>query len=478
MIGGIEMNSEINAFINKYVKEIRNNNAAFFAGAGFSKESGYIDWKTLLESIASELGLEVEKEHDLVALAQYCYNKHQNRGIINDVIFEEFSKQKEPTQNHRILARLPIGVIWTTNYDDLIEKAFDNVQKIVDVKSRNEHLSNTLANRECILYKMHGDKNNPNDAILIKDDYERYYKAHKQFLSALTGDLISKTFLFVGFSFQDPNLDYILSRIRVDYEENPRQHYAIMKSIDRKDYESDADYDYAKRRNDLFLEDLKRYRISALVIDDFSEITEILQEIERRLNQNNIFISGSAEEYGVFTKEEAENLIKLLSARLIQDEFNIISGFGVGVGSAVITGALEEIYMHNTRINNQRLLLRPFPQGKEARMLWQQYREDMISRAGISIYIFGNKKQDDNIVEANGVKTEFDIAIDAKHIVIPVGCTGYMAQKLWEQINLNIEEYYGKVNDEVRKTFQSLNTKMSNDEIVSNIVKLIKLLRR
>ena len=30
MIGGIEMNSEINAFINKYVKEIRNNNAAFF----------------------------------------------------------------------------------------------------------------------------------------------------------------------------------------------------------------------------------------------------------------------------------------------------------------------------------------------------------------------------------------------------------------------------------------------------------------
>ena len=123
-------------------------------------------------------------------------------------------------------------------------------------------------------------------------------------------------------------------------------------------------------------------------------------------------------------------------------------------------------------------LLRPFPQGKEARVLWQQYREDMISRAGISLYIFGNKKQDDNIVEANGVKTEFDIAIDAKHIVIPVGCTGYMAQKLWEQINLNIEEYYGKVNDEVRKTFQSLNTKMSNDEIVSNIVKLIKLLRR
>ena len=47
----------------------------FLLEQAFQKESGYVDWKTLLESIASELGLEVEKEHDLVALAQYCYNK-------------------------------------------------------------------------------------------------------------------------------------------------------------------------------------------------------------------------------------------------------------------------------------------------------------------------------------------------------------------------------------------------------------------
>ena len=132
------------------------------------------------------------------------------------------------------------------------------MQKIVDVKSRNEHLSNTLANRECILYKMHGDKNNPNDAILIKDDYERYYKAHKQFLSALTGDLISKTFLFVGFSFQDPNLDYILSRIRVDYEENPRQHYAIMKSLIEKIMNQMQIMIMQKEEMTFFLEDLKR----------------------------------------------------------------------------------------------------------------------------------------------------------------------------------------------------------------------------
>ena len=123
------MTNEINAFINKYVKEIKNSNAAFFAGAGFSKKAGYVDWKMLLQEIVTELNLDVEKEHDLVALAQFCYNKHQNRSIINDVIFEEFSKQKNPTQNHKILARLPIRVLWTTNYDDLLEKAFEDAKR-------------------------------------------------------------------------------------------------------------------------------------------------------------------------------------------------------------------------------------------------------------------------------------------------------------------------------------------------------------
>ena len=43
---------------------------------------------------------------------------------------------------------------------------------------------------------------------------------------------------------------------------------------------------------------------------------------------------------------------------------------------------------------------------------------------------------------------------------------------------MNIEEYYGKVNNKVLEIFQCLNIKMLNDDIVSNLIKLIKLLRR
>ena len=477
------MNREISSFIEKYVNEIKNNNAAMFIGAGFSQNAGYVNWKNLLKGVAEDLELDIDKEHDLVALAQYCYNKNGNRSIINDTIFAEFSKDKDIDENHRIIARLPILSYWTTNYDSLIEDALNDAKRIVDVKSRNDHLSLTKPHRDAIVYKMHGDKNEPNEAILIKDDYEQYYRNHAQFITALSGDLISKTFLFVGFSFTDPNIDYILSRIRIEYgTQNNRQHYAIMRKVKKECYNNDADYEYAQRKHDLFTNDLKRYNIRALLIDEYSEITDILNEICKRLNHNNVFISGSAHEYGKnFSEKDALDFIQLLSKRLINKDFNIISGFGLGVGSSVITGALQEIYMNNKSVHEDRLLLRPFPQGIEdattRQSLWEKYREDMISRAGVSIFLFGNKLENSEIKSANGMISELKIAIKNHNLIVPVGCTGYIAEDIWNMINENMSNFYTIVDDTLANAFKKLNTKSDNPTLVDNIISFITLFK-
>lgn len=136
-----------------------------------------------------------------------------------------------------------------------------------------------------------------------------------------------------------------------------------MRRVKREDYKDKAEYEYAKRKHELFIADLIRYNIRALLIDEYDEITDILNEISRRLNQNNVFISGSAVEYGDYTESDAIDFITSLSQRLIAADYNIISGFGLGIGSAVITGALQEIYINRKIINDDRLLLRPFPQG-------------------------------------------------------------------------------------------------------------------
>lgn len=475
-----KVKKEISIFISKYTKEINENNAALFLGAGFSKSSGFVDWRTLLSGIADELELDVDRESNLVTLAQYYCNKKRSRHEIDKLIFEEFTKNTTISENHRILARLPIFTYWTTNYDSLIEDALKEVKKIPDVKYNTKQLSLTKTKRDAIVYKMHGDKEHASDTVFLKEDYEIYYQKFAPFITALNGDLISKTFLFIGFSFTDPNLDYILSRIRVEYgPENQRTHYAIIREVNRKDYIIEADYEYDARKQELFIEDLRRYNIQALKIDDYSEITKILSIIEESINQNNIFISGSAYCYGYWDKDEAILFIHNLAKALIRKDYNIISGFGLGVGSPVITGALEEIYINNQSINNDRLLLRPFPQGIQNDdnriQLWTKYRKDMISRAGISIFVFGNKTDTvGNTVNDNGVLSEFEIAKEYSNIIVPVGCTGFAASDIWNEIDSNFDHYYKNYSSSFRDLFDKLNCVPNNkNDLINTIVDFI-----
>lgn len=77
---------------------------------------------------------------------------------------------------------------------------------------------------------------------------------------------------------------------------------------------------------------------------------------------------------------------------------------------------------------------RPFPQGDdEIKKLWQQYREDMISYSGISIFILGNKLENDKIVLSDGMRAEFDISRKQGNFLIPVGRTGYISKELWKE---------------------------------------------
>lgn len=185
-------------FLREYIKAIRNGNAAVFAGAGLSRPS------------AEDIGLNIDEEYDLTAVAQYVRNESGNRSSINSNILEAYGKNVEMNENVSILTRLPIYTYWTTNYDRLIENGLRDANRNPDVKSNYKQLSNTKRDRDAVVYKMHGDIEHVADAVLTKDDYAQYEKNYPFFRNVLQGDLISKTFLFIGFSFEDPNFDSIL----------------------------------------------------------------------------------------------------------------------------------------------------------------------------------------------------------------------------------------------------------------------------
>ena len=60
-----------------------------------------------MRDIAVELGLDADRESDI----------------------EEFTKDAKLTENHRLIAMLPIKTVWTTNYDQLLEQAYRETRK-------------------------------------------------------------------------------------------------------------------------------------------------------------------------------------------------------------------------------------------------------------------------------------------------------------------------------------------------------------
>ncbi|QNB47789.1 hypothetical protein BR63_16830 [Thermanaerosceptrum fracticalcis] len=472
----------LKGFIDDFSKALKENNAAIFAGAGLSSGAGFVNWTELLRSVAEELRLKIEREqHDLVSLAQYYCNEHGGRGKLNQIITDEFQRRASITENHRILARLPITTYWTTNYDTLIETALRENGKNPDVKIDPENLALTLSDRDAVVYKMHGDVSQVHKAVITRDDYEKYELTHSLFTTALQGDLVSKTFLFIGFSFNDPNLNYILSRIRIRLEGNQRPHYCFLRRIVESECNNKEDYDYARIKQELQINDLKRFSINTILVDEYQEITSILRMIEDSFRKNSIFISGSAEDYGAMSEDTAKELLHGLSNELVKRDYRVISGFGLGVGSYVINGALDCLQSERkSRIENN-LVLRPFPQkasgGKSLPELWDFYRKNMIAEAGIAIFLFGNKRVDGKIVNAEGVRNEFEIAYSMGVNVIPVGVTGFQTRILWEEVMNDFPKYYPEV-QVFKPLFEILGSTSIPDEIINTIMKIIDEIRR
>lgn len=427
--------ADIKAFIEIFASEIADANAGIFAGAGLSVDSGYVNWKELMREIAAELELDVDRETNLVAVAQYHLNERRNRTRINQKIIDEFSAGHSHNENHEILARLPIGTYWTTNYDPLIETALEAQGKVVDVKHNVRHLKTTQRGRAAVVYKMHGDVSDPENAVLTKDDYEGYFRDREPFVTALTGNLVSKTLLFIGFSFTDPNIDYVMSRIRVVLHKQPKQHYCILRRAKREPREALAGFEYRRRQQDYFVKDLSRTGIHALMVDEYSDITRILRAIELRYRTRTVFISGSAYEFGAWKPDRAGRFIEDLSATLVRKGLNVVTGFGLGVGPSVIAGALQEILAHPKRRSHSQLRAFPFPLNDGStlgrRDLYRRHREIMLQGAGIAIFLFGNKRDDrGRIVLAEGMREEFQIAQDMGLQCIAVGATGSIAVDL------------------------------------------------
>lgn len=470
----------IDTFIDTYVQALRDQNAAIFAGAGLSIPAGLVNWKELLKDVASDIGLDVQKEEDLITLAQFHVNERGGRHRINQALINEFSGRASLSDNHKLLASLPIKTYWTTNYDTLVEESLKVAGKTPDVKMTVENLATTVPHRDAVVYKMHGDVSLPDKAVVTKDDYESYESTRHLFSAALQGDLVSKTFLFIGFSFNDPNLAYILSRIRCLLGENRREHYCLLRRVQRRDFASAAKFQYAHAKQELQVRDLSRYGILGLLVDDYGHYTNVLKRISSRYRLGRVFISGSAVQYLPWNEDEAHELVHAIARGLVREGLGVVSGFGVGIGSHVVNGVLEQLEIDKTKMLDDRLILRPFPfalqNASERKRKWTAYRKDMLGLSGVVVFLFGNKSAaGGGVMFAEGMEEEYRLAVERGLFVVPVGSTGYAAEALHRRVLAEFHQHYPMSG--YRRLFEALGKPGTPSQVSKRVLGFLRKLR-
>lgn len=97
--------------------------------------------------------------------------------------------------------------IYTTNYDDFIERAFRLSKIKYSVIAQESEMGVSGSKRQII--KFHGDLDHPDHIVMTESDYEKRLKLSTPMDFKLRADLLGSVVLFVGYSFRDPNVSYL-----------------------------------------------------------------------------------------------------------------------------------------------------------------------------------------------------------------------------------------------------------------------------
>lgn len=480
----------MNRFLTEYPDALNDGLGAVFIGAGVSMAAGYPSWSGLLSDIADELEINSRNVHDLAALAQWSIQESGGATRVRNVIRKEIGPDKPIPESLDILARLPVRHIWTTNYDRLVERAFAAISRPLNPISAPKDLALRTTPGATLLYKMHGSVDRLDDIVISTDDYELFRSRRGQYLPLFQAHLTSMSMLFIGISFTDPNVRHVLSLIRESFTDSPPEHFAIVRAPKRSDFKTKEEFSARLAQHNLWTKDLKRYGLLAVEIDDYDEVSALLRQIERRVAARRIWVSGSWPlEQGGSEPANIYAIAEDVGRRIGETNRHLVTGAGLLVGSASLSGFLAALRNGGGWDLDRRLIARPFPQPLKAGIPkekeWAALRKELARQAGIVIFIGGAKLRNGRPIPADGVEREFEFAKSAGVFLLPIGATGGAAQNICNR--LRDSELPSKGTQAVRPTDKELKalsdttamtTKEGRDSLVVMVFQIIDRISR
>ena len=197
------------------VKDIDPKNTVLLFGAGSSIPSGAPSVSTLIEKYSTACGVDANG-YTLSEMASICETKTSRRKIIS--VLRDLCSSLRPTGGLKNIALYPWKSIFSTNYDNLIEQAYENKGKKLRVYDSNFSFTAGGDAEDGVLFKIHGtierdisDGHNSR-IILTEADYEQTENYREFLYDRLKGDLAGSDLLIIGHSLSDPDLKAIVNR--------------------------------------------------------------------------------------------------------------------------------------------------------------------------------------------------------------------------------------------------------------------------
>ncbi|MFC4094876.1 SIR2 family NAD-dependent protein deacylase [Euzebyella saccharophila] len=162
------------------LKALINRSVVPFVGAGLSVDGGFPAWGAHLRQQGRTSGIPTTEIDEMLGKGQYeqVIEEIEKKGY-RDTFIQElkdvFSKTGVLTDNILRLSELFNDTIITTNYDQLIEQAFETGRKDVVQLIGISNIAERPEPEKTTIFKLHGDIDKPAQCILGKDQYDEAY---------------------------------------------------------------------------------------------------------------------------------------------------------------------------------------------------------------------------------------------------------------------------------------------------------------
>lgn len=224
--------SPMPAIPDELVARVRDGRAVPLIGAGLSSAAGIASWPELVERLRSSVGARLgrpiaDDELDLFATPVLYSHLQGSRQPLLELLGEAVDDRFEPHPMHRLLAQMPVRSVLTTNWDRLIERAFEPIRPVqvvhdeMTVASWNEGLATQIV-------KLHGTIEDPRSIVFAEDDYQRFYTSESPLLNLAKTILATRSVFAIGFSMTDTYVKMLFSQVSRLAGDTKNPHYVIV----------------------------------------------------------------------------------------------------------------------------------------------------------------------------------------------------------------------------------------------------------